>query len=73
MHHEDTDIFIQLLKSSYSVPNWFVLANNERMCIPLDVGVVWEVEDLSFLTPAVVSKLALLGFSGSGACCKIYS
>ena len=73
LHHEDADIFIQLLSTTFSVPNWLVLTNNERMCIPLDVGVVWELEDLSSLTPAVVSKLALQGFSNSGKFSEVFN
>ena len=66
MKVEDADIFIQILQTTSTVPSWLILANNERLCIPLDLRVFWELEDLSYLTPAVISKLALLGFNGSG-------
>ncbi|CAK8694749.1 unnamed protein product [Clavelina lepadiformis] len=65
MRPEDADVFVQLLRTESIGSSWLSLPNNERLCIPFDVRVAWELEDLSSLAPNVPPQLALVAFTGT--------
>jgi len=86
MRAEDADIFLQLLKSEpgscasagplsghVASSSWLSLPNNEHLNLPLNLRVIWEVEDLSCLSPSALGQLGVLAFGGNGELTSIGS
>nr|XP_018669150.1 dynein heavy chain 9, axonemal [Ciona intestinalis] len=72
MRAEDTDLFLQILRTQPGSGSWLSLPNNERLRLPPDLRVIWEMENLASLDPSVISKLGVLGFNSTEVTWKLH-